>query len=221
MISVAPASPDPPTAWDPPVFVRLGLCAAWSSHAAELAVPLGAQLERWPESPAVESMVRDGLLTRILPGVLMPPDLLSGAISRVLALGCALGEHLHSTQVVAGASAAWVLLGGTPPHPAELLSSAHRMVLSGVVVRTARLLPREVETLGGAPLTVPTRTCVDLLRFAPAESAAALVGALLESGHVTEAEIAGSLGRISSRHPGLAQARLRFETLERTGAAAA
>lgn len=215
-----PSAGPPPDSPDPPP-VRLGLCAAWSAHAADLAVPLGAQLERWAESPSLDEMVRDGLLTRILPGVLLPPDLLDGAVARILALGCALGEHLQANQVVAGASAAWVLVGGTPPDPAELLSSAHRGILAGVVVRTARLLPREVETLGGAPLTVPTRTCVDLLRFSPAGTAERLVLDLLESGHVTEREIARSLERIATRHPGLARARERFAGLEGAMPAAA
>ena len=100
----------------------VGLCAVWSRHAAELAVPLGASLQRWDETPSTHGLVVDGYLHRILPGIFLPPDLLRSAVQRALALGCALGANLQAHHVIAGPSAAWVVLGGMPPPYAELLS---------------------------------------------------------------------------------------------------
>ncbi|GAA1486166.1 hypothetical protein [Brachybacterium fresconis] len=196
----------------PPPPPRTGLCAAWSHHAAELAVPIGAGLQRWEESPSTAAMIREDLLARVLPGVFLPPDLLRTAIERALALGCALGGQLQSYHVIAGPSAAWVLLGGRPPAPAELLSSAHRGSIIGATVRTARLRPHEVETIGGAPVTSPVRTAADLLRFCPDHVADPALRGLLGSGHLTERAMHRQL-QVMGRHPGARAARARWEVL--------
>lgn len=196
----------------PPPPPRTGLCAAWSHHAAELAVPIGAGLQRWEENPSTAAMVREDLLARVLPGVFLPPDLLRTAIERALALGCALDEQLQSYHVIAGPSAAWVLLGGQPPAPAELLSSAHRGSIIGATVRTARLHPHEVETIGGAPVTSPVRTAVDLLRFGPDHVADPALRGLLGSGHLTERAMHRQL-QVMARLPGARAARARWEVL--------
>ena len=199
-------------------LVPLGLCAAWSRHAAELAVPLGTALQRWEETPPTRVLVAEGYLARLLPGRYLPPDLLRTAVQRALALGCALGAQLQSHHVIAGPSAAWVLLGGVPPAPAELLSSAHRGDVAGVVIRTARLGTEEVETIGGSPVTVPVRTATDLLRFTPAPVAAPLVRGLVDSGHVEVGQIRSRLQRMH-RHPGAQSARARLEQMMGDGQA--
>ncbi|GAA1489622.1 hypothetical protein GCM10009626_23680 [Brachybacterium sacelli] len=188
------------------------MCAAWSHHAAELAVPIGASLQRWEENPSTWAMVQEQLLARLLPGIFLPPDLLGTAVHRALALGCALGGQLQSYHVIAGPSAAWVLLGGSPPAPAELLTSAHRDSILGATVRTARLHPHEVETIGGAPVTAPLRTAVDLLRFCPDRVAEPALRGLVDSGHVTEPEIRRRVARMG-RHPGARTAKERVEEL--------
>ncbi|MGP5087438.1 hypothetical protein [Brachybacterium tyrofermentans] len=208
----APVGPGTPGTPGRHALPLTGACAAWSHHAAELAVPLAASLERWDESPSTASMVEQQLLARILPGVFLPPDLLGTSIRRALALGCALGARLQSYYVIAGPSAAWVLLGGDPPASAELLSPAHRGSLVGATVRTSRLQPREVETIGGAPVTVPLRTAIDLLRFAPDHVAAPWLRELILSGHVTEAAIRRRLQRME-RYPGAGAARQRVGLL--------
>lgn len=193
-------------------LVPIGLCAAWSRHAAELAVPIGTALQRWEETPPTRVLVADGYLTRLLPGRYVPPDMLRSAIHRALALGCALGAQLQSHHVIAGPSAAWVLLGGEPPAPAELLSSAHRGEVAGVVLRTARLRPDEVETIGGTPITIPVRTAMDLLRFSPAPVAAPLLRGLVRSGHIEVDDVRDRLHRMH-RHPGVQSARERWEQI--------
>lgn len=195
-----------------PPPARTGLCAAWSHHAAEIAVPLGPELVRWEESPTSWGMVQERLMVRLLPGIFVPPDLLGSAVQRALLLGCALGGQLQPHHVIAGPSAAWVLLGGEPPSPAEILSSAHRGSILGVRVRTAKLHPREVETIGGAPVTGPLRTAVDLLRFSPDHVAGPLLRVLVEDGYVREIEIHRRLARLE-RYPGVSSARDRLGPL--------
>lgn len=222
----APHRTPPPHSTDPPSLVAeagqalhggdrnvpIGLCAAWSSHAAELAVPLGAALERWEETPATDRLVAEGYLHRLLPGVFLPPDMLRSAVDRALALGCALGAHLQAQHVIAGPSAAWVVIGGTPPEQVELLSSAHRGDLAGVVLRHSRLLPQDIETVGGAPVTSPVRTALDLLRFAPSWIAEPALRHLVETGHARLAEIRHRLHAMH-RYPGVLGARERLEQM--------
>jgi hypothetical protein len=154
-------------------------------------------------------MVGRGELARLLPGIFLPPDLLGTAVRRALAIGCALGEHLQPHHVIAGPTAAWVHLGGAPPAPVELLSPAHRGVLAGVVLRQARLAPGEIDTLGGAPVTSPRRTAVDLLRFSPEMIAAPLLRRLEHAGLVEAEEVRAHLHRLH-RHPGVEAARARL-----------
>lgn len=194
----------------PPGPRSIGLCAAWSHHAAELALPLGVELLRWAETPSTGAMVARGELARLLPGVFLPPDLLRTAVHRALALGCALGGHLQSHHVLAGASAAWVHLGGRPPAPLELLSPAHRGVHAGVMQRHARLGPGDIDTLGGAPVTTPRRTAVDLLRFSPEATALPLLRRLERAGLVEHEEVRAHLHRLH-RHPGVQDARERLD----------
>ena len=202
--------------WDPPpapvitsAARPIGLCAAWSHHAAELALALGGDLQRWEETPTTAAMVGRGELARLRPGIFLPPDLLDSAVRRALAVGCALGEHLQPHHVIAGPTAAWVHLGGIPPAPLELLSPSHRGVLAGVVQRHARLAPGEIDTLGGAPVTTPRRTAVDLLRFSPEETARPLLRGLERAGLVEAEEVRAHLHRLH-RHPGVQAARERL-----------
>ncbi len=195
-----------------PPFEESDPCAAWSLHAAELAAPLAQQLEGFEETPSTQVLVAEGKLVRLMPGLFLPPDLLTTAVQRALALGCALGEHLQGRHVIAGRSAAWVLLGGQPPEPVELLTPLHRPGPAGVRLRTGRLSTRDVEMLGGAPLTVPGRTATDLLRFTPAYLAVPVLLRLLRGGHVRPEEVRHQLWTVR-RHPGVRAARKRFELL--------
>lgn len=213
LLADEPVQDAPPPCDRPPPSVRLrpiGLCAAWSHHAADLALPLGAELQRWEETPTTAAMVARGEIVRLLPGVFLPPDLLGTSVRRALALGCALGEHLQSHHVIAGRSAAWVHLGGRPPASLEMLSPAHRGILAGVVQRHARLGPGDIDTVGGAPVTTPRRTASDLLRFSPEAIARPLLRRLERAGLVEHEELRAHLHRLH-RHPGVQEARERLD----------
>lgn len=204
--------PAPPPVESPPPADASAPCAAWSLHAAELAAPLAAHVQRFEETPSTRVMVAEGALMRLLPGLFLPPDLLTSAVHRALALGCALGGHLQARHVIAGLSAAWVVLGGQPPQPAELLTPLHRPGPAGVRLRTGRLSSRDVEILGGAPLTVPARTATDLLRFTPMHLAAPVLLRLVIGGHVRPEQVRRQLWEVR-RHPGVRAARERFELI--------
>lgn len=206
----APSGPPPPPQDDGlppprspgPRMPLLGpACFAWSRHAAELAVPVSRALERWEDTPTTARMVADGYLVRLLPGIYVPPDVVGTAVGRALAVGSALGTSLRPHHVLAGVTAAWVVLGGTAPVQVELISTAHRGPIAGTIQRGARVAMDEVETVGGAPLTIPDRTAMDLLRFSPDAERLAAVSRLIAAGHASPEGIRRRLEAIT-HHPG-------------------
>lgn len=170
-------------------------CAAWSAHAAHLVEAWLDELQAWPETPATDRLVAEGQLVRLRHGVHCPPDLLRRAVPRALLLGAAIGDQLRADHVIGGASAVWVLLGGRPPESPVLHTPSHRTVIGGVRVRHVTLGPQDVETIGGAPITTPARTAVDLLRFRDEPGFLDLVAGLLESGHLSESALDGAMER--------------------------
>ncbi|MBM7500426.1 hypothetical protein JOD52_001266 [Brachybacterium muris] len=58
----------------------------------------------------------------------------------------------------------------------------------------------DVETMGGAPLTSPVRTALDLLRFAGNDTAVPAVRDLLDNGHLTESQVHTQLATLPHRY---------------------
>ncbi|MCL6423496.1 hypothetical protein Bequi_08855 [Brachybacterium sp. JHP9] len=169
-------------------------CAAWSAHAADLAAPLEREMAQWPAgSPSTEGAVLDGHVLRLDRDLCIPADLARTALDRALLVGCVIGEQLRPHHVIAGRSALWVHLGGAFPRPLELLTSAHRSLVSGASVRHCTLLPEEIDVIAGAPVTSPARTCIDLMRFAPQDAAVRAVAAMLGAGLCTPAQLGRAL----------------------------
>lgn len=192
------AGPPPRSPAPAPVGIA---CFAWSRHAAELAVPVARALERWEDTPSTAGMVEDGYLVPLLPGIYVPPDVVATSVGRALAVGSALGTRLRAHHVLAGATAAWVVLGGPPPAQVELISPAHRGPIAGTLQHGSPLGVDEVETVGGAPITVPDRTAVDLLRFEAGGDRLLAVARLLAGGHTTRDRVRRRLASIT-HHPG-------------------
>lgn len=198
-----------------PAPARFVPCRAWSRHAEDLAARTQADLDLFDDSPATHSQMRDGLVVRLRTGMYAPLAALGSMPDRAVALGCALGPDLRADLVIAGASAAWVCLGGAPPRLLGLISLGRPASLAGVHMRQAVLDPGEVEAHGGCPVTVPGRTALDLLRFAAPRDEGEAVDAirrLLRSGHVTEAEVSARLARAAGL-PHLRRAQARWETV--------
>ncbi|MDO5661175.1 MAG: hypothetical protein Q4G40_00640 [Brachybacterium sp.] len=189
--SVAPAPDHPEGAAAP--------CARWSEHAALLAQDVACRLERFEDNPATATMVDAGLLQRIRPGVqLALADRLSMP-ERAVALGCALAGELRPGDVIARLSAVWVLLAGRLPVPLTFTTQARPRSLAGVRLHQADLPARDLELIGGCPVTTPTRTATDLLRHASPPEALVGVGRLLASGHVDEEQISASLSELRAQ----------------------
>lgn len=198
--SLRPADPEHP-------------CRAWSAHAESLAPRISRELAQWPDHPGHRVLVAEGQLVEVRTGVLVPAPSLASMPDRAIAIGCALGADVRASHVIASASALWVLLGGAPLLPIQLLTTARPTSLGGVTVRQAPLSPGDVETIGGCPVTVPARSATDLLRFAAEDEVAiAWCARLLASGHAREREITARLeGQDGMPH--LRRARQRWDAV--------
>ncbi|MCS6712728.1 hypothetical protein JSY14_12175 [Brachybacterium sp. EF45031] len=186
-------------------------CSAWSEHAADLAHDMERMLVRFPVSPATDAMILRGELVPVVPGVQLPPDLTLHAPLRAVLVGCAVGPALRHHHVVGAATALWVAVGGRPPRPLDLVTTARPSSLCGVMVRQAPVGPEDVEMVGGAPVVVPSRAALDVLRFLP-DRALSLITAALMSGHLDPREVDLRLQTIDG-HPHARRARERWERL--------
>ncbi|GAB2550472.1 hypothetical protein [Brachybacterium huguangmaarense] len=192
-------------------------CRAWSAHAEHLALAIAPDIALWPDTPTTRSVAADGSLVLLRPGVRVPRVWTAVPADRAVSIGCALGDDLRVSDVIAGASAAWVWVGGAAPLPLDLITLARPRTLAGVSIRQAPLARTDVEAVGGCPVTVPDRTAVDLLRFEDDERRTAwLVRALVDSGHATAEAIDGRLARLDGR-PHARSARERWERISGRG----
>jgi hypothetical protein len=116
--------------------------------------------------------------------VFFPGHLELSRVDRALVIGCGLGTRLRAEHVIAGATACWVHTGGPLPQPVHLHTETHRMVLGGVQVLRGPLDIAEIEQVGGAPVTTPLRTAVDLLHLQRSGTALWCLSRLLRHGLV-------------------------------------
>lgn len=193
----------------PALPVHVPDCRAWSAHAEDLARELTAHMRIWQDDATSRSNRHHGDVHELRPGVFVPVAYLTSMADRAVAVGCALGAQLRASFVIAGRSAAWVALGGPPPAQIDLLNLARPCALAGVRMREAPLGREDVEAIGGCPVTVPGRTVVDILRFAPDARA---VAAMLDLGLVSEGEVRQRLEALDGR-PHARRARARWAEL--------
>ncbi|QZN84279.1 hypothetical protein [Cellulomonas sp. C5510] len=143
---------------DPPGPARL-------VHPAALASPPRLVRRSDVGDVAWQVLLRDCDLVLLRGDVALP----RGVAGTPALRAAALAPEVARREAVARAAAAWVHLGGPPP----------RRV---VVVDRAALGPRDVVRLGGALVTSPARTAVDLLCREPADVVHALLPGLLRGG---------------------------------------
>lgn len=185
-------------------------CRAWSAHAEDLGRELSVHARIWGDDATSRSHRHHGDVHELRPGMFVHVAYLVSMADRAVAIGCALGDELRASFVIAGRSAAWVCLGGPPPAQIDLLTLRRPYVLAGVRMREAPLPREDVEAIGGCPVTVPERTVVDLLRYEPA--AQEVTAALLEVGRVDEGSIRRRLDALEG-HPHARRARARWAEL--------
>ncbi|BBZ11839.1 type IV toxin-antitoxin system AbiEi family antitoxin [Mycobacterium branderi] len=116
--------------------------------------------------------------------------------------------------VVAGFSAAalhgseWV----DAAEPAELIhDNRHR--LPGLHVRSDRLLPDEIQIVGGVPVTTPARTAVDLACWHPTIPAVAGIDALARAAEIKDVDVQAILRRSSGRR-GIARGKASLDLVD-------
>ena len=155
-----------------------------------------------PHSSAAEACRRDGLLVEVWPGVLRARDLTPGPGERVDAVRA----FVPRGGVLARQSAVWVHTGASRPDRLDVVLTGTRHRSTGMVrVHAERLAEHDVVHVGGAPVTAPARTAVDVARWCPPRDVAAWVGALARSG-LTGAEVAVAL-ETATGLPGVSRAR--------------
>lgn len=151
---------------------------------------------------ALDRMLRDGHVRRLLRGVYAAAGAPDTTRLRASAVGLAVGPR----TVVVDRTAAWVhgvplwLPDGLVPLDVLAPGRTQRTCLGG----RRRLVARDLEELGGVRLTTPLRTALDLGRVLPADRALGTLDALLRVGAFTHTELLAELPRLAS-HRGVGQ----------------
>lgn len=174
----------------------------------------------WADDAGSLGALHEGSLVLLRPGCAVPRDLVRTSAARAVAVGCAAGADLRAEHVIGGRSAAWVWAGGEPPPELELHTLGRPIPAAGISVhQPALLLAREIERIGGCPVTSPVRTACDILRFSDEESALTWCRRLLDSGQLDPARMPSALRRIGGL-PHAVRARERWDALPRIGPSA-
>jgi hypothetical protein len=156
------------------------------------------------ERPALDRMLRDGHVRRLLRGVYVAASASDTPRLRASAVGLVVGPR----TVVVDRTAAWIhgvpLMLSDPLAPLDVLTTgrSQRASLGG----RRQLVARDLEQLGGVRLTSPLRTALDLGRALPAAQALGVMDALLRGGRFTHTELLAELPRLAG-HRGIGQLR--------------
>ena len=154
------------------------------------------------QRPALERMLADGHVRRLLRGVYAA----STAVETVELRALALGLLLQPRDIVVDRTAAWV-------HGVELADPVPLDVLApGRTQRTSlggrrRLVGHDLVTIASVRLTSPLRTALDLGRLLPPAAALGAMDALLRDGTFTHTALLAELPRLAG-HRGIDQLRV-------------
>lgn len=150
------------------------------------------------ERPALERMVRDGTVRRVVRGVYAAGTASDSTSLRAAALALVVGRD----SIVVDRTAAWVHgveVKGSPcgePPLMEVVSPRRRSGAGPFEAR--RLTGRDVERLEGLRVTTPLRTALDLGRMLPPDLALAAMDQLLAGGTFTLAELLAEIPRFGT-----------------------
>ncbi len=158
------------------------------------------------ERPALDRMLREGTIRRLLRGVYADAAAPDSVLFRAVALSLVAGRR----SVAVDRSAAWVhgidvaRLGPGDLRGVDLLVPGRGAAHSFGGGR--QLCGRDVECLDGLRLTTPLRTALDLGRLLPPGLALGAVDGLLATGSFTHVELLAELPRMAG-HRGVGQLR--------------
>jgi hypothetical protein len=155
-------------------------------------------------------LVAESWLRELLPGVLVAVDVVLTPRVRALAILELLPPNLVTAgAVVCSGTAAWLLSGGEPPQPLDVI--AHRATGGRcgaplIRLRTRRLAAPDVAEVAGLLVTTPLRTAVDLARELPRDEAVRELCRLAAATGLRSSSVTGYL-RGQQPVPGLRTAR--------------
>ena len=144
------------------------------------------------ERSALDRMVREDLVRRLLRGVYLPSVACESIGLRAAAVGLALRQR---RGIVVDEAAAWVH-GGIDAVPATVDVVRDRRSDRSAHGRGS-LVARDVEVIGPIRLTTPLRTALDLGRLLPPGRALGAMDALLRGGSFTHAGLLSELPRLT------------------------
>lgn len=155
--------PEPPT-------TDLTQLQGWSTLAQDLAQGLAAKAVHEPDSPATscythrDLLRRDLALTEVTPTLALPTHTLTTVAARAAAIALAVASlPLTGATVIADESAAWVWVGGTPPHRIVINSHERLRTPGWIHPRQVVLRPYDVRDAGGCPVMTPARAFSELV----------------------------------------------------------
>ncbi|MEO6531010.1 MAG: hypothetical protein ABI563_02470 [Specibacter sp.] len=131
----------------------------------------------------LHAMKLDGVLVPVVGDVFRPGTLPETPALRAAALTLSIPAALEKRAVLGQLAAAWIYGCAPPPLVISLLvpndgNTAFLPAQSGCTLRQVHLDAADVQGLGGALVTSPLRTAVDVARTAPQGTARAVVAAM-------------------------------------------
>ncbi|MHA7305107.1 hypothetical protein ACX80E_07665 [Arthrobacter sp. TMN-49] len=132
----------------------------------------------------LHAMKLDGVLDAVVGDVFRPRALAETPAVRAGALKLSIPAALEKRAVLGQLAAAWVYGCAPPPQIISLLvdndgNTASLPARSGCTLRQVYLDAADVRTVGGALVTSPLRTAVDVARSAPEAMARAVLAAMV------------------------------------------
>jgi hypothetical protein len=158
------------------------------------------------ERPALERMLRQGTVARLVRGVYAASTAPDTRRLRAAAVALAVGRESIAVDRTAG----WVHgvdVTGLPsgePRPVEVLSPGRHP--RGALGSGRQLTGHDVVRIGDLRLTTPLRTALDLGRLLPADLALGAMDQLLAGGTFTHAQLLAEIPRLAA-HRGVGQLR--------------
>lgn len=159
----------------------------------------------------VQRMVQAGEVRRVFRGVYCPTSIPDDTETRARCARLVLPDHAvvcdRSAAVIHGVEILDPTERGTTP-PLEIVSLRGRNVsqLTGVYAGSRELLPEDITTIHGVPVTTPLRTALDLACLRGPHKALATLDAFMRQHDLTQADYARLLRRFRRRR-GVVQVR--------------
>jgi len=159
----------------------------------------------------IARLVERHWLRPVLPGVYLAVDVAETPAVRAAAVREVLPPEVLAAGVLCAETAVWLLCGGEPPWPLDLViprrgGGPRVRGVEGLRVHEQRLYAQDTEPVAGLAVTTAVRTAVDLARELPVAEAVLRFTRLSAATGLQPREVTGYLRRLGPV-PGLRSAR--------------